>query len=804
MSNCVADRMVSWGIVVWLIVAAVSVLAAAAWAGSTSAAPSVMPGGQALPDDQQYVTVGPDGHLQLAGKRVRFWGWIGHFNLEGKLTEYRVAPGDSAEVKAKKVEKTRQVYDALAQRIADLGFNMVRWWGVGNWLNPNYTPGDGSAADLAAYSMAALEKRGIRMWMTALNDFGMADPAQDAGLVDDPATAAAWTEAVKALSDRSPRARDVGAWDERMRQVHLRRMRAIADWPNQYKNGMRLGDDPQMAVWELTNEEWMFSHMTNGDWQALPKFFKDELQARWSAFLKARYQDDAGLTKAWGFLLPGESLDKHTVLIAPLASPSNGKAFNDANPAAVAALTAQKQTFSRDDFTRQRGADVIEFFVDLQVKYKTDRRDFAKTLGKSLKLSPTLLDTGSGFQIQAVWLHQHGDASSMCTYLWQTAIDRQQPRFPFVSGLEEMPRMAMGIPWAEVGRIPGKPFFVYEFQTNNPDKYRAEVPYRMAALGAIQDWDIINFHLFGRPDDPDDPHPYAKPINYSSKDVSIEGVHFKNDEIYASAMKAAGTFFINGTLKPVAKPTVMTFGKRSLFDPVSAEYGKSFGDLGANIAPTTWRYGCHMQIDPSKDGDSVDGRTAERGLHEACPIRPTDEITFDWHEGCMKFDAPGGVSWTGFFANQRGPVTFANGVKLADVEVRNDEGVNYPVGKDELYVSFAAVADDGKPLAQAKKVIVSLVSTSFNWGFKLDENMVARGDMGQTGKPFEKMNYGGNVPGKPPVAYVRAGATITAGPMEGMKYRMIDWDFKEIAAGTVGKELKIPDDKPVFILELTR
>ena len=758
-----------------------------------------------LPDDSEYVIVSPDGHLSLHGQRVRYWGWIGHFDLADRLTDQRVKPGDSPERKAEKIAKTQRVYDAMAQRISDLGFNMVRWWGIGDWLNPEYTPGDGSDADLAAFSLAALEKRGIKVWMTAFNDFGKADARTDVMLVDDPATAPGWVEAVEAMKDTSPRNRDVGAWDARMRQVHLRRMKQIADWPNKYKGGLRLGDDPQMAVWELTNEEWMFSHMVNGDWQALPKFFKDELQARWSKFLKAKYKDDAGLTRAWAFLLPEESIDKNSILLMPLASPSDGKAFNDANPAAIAALTASKQTFSRDDFTRQRGADVLEFFVDLQVKYKIDRRDYAKALGKSLKLSPMVLDTGNGFQIQAMYVQQYGDAMSMCSYLWGTAIDRQQPRFPFVSGLEEQPRLAMGIPWLEVGRVPGKPFFVYEFQTSNPDKYRAEVPFRIAALGAIQDWDIINFHLFGRPDDPDLPNPYAKSMHYSHHDRggSIEGVHFRNDEIYAAAMKTAGAMFINGALKPVEKPTVMTFGKRSLYDPVSADYGRSFGDLGPKIAPTAFRYGCYMKVDPSQEGDTVVGKTVERGLLEANPIRPTDQITFDWQKGFLKLDAPAGVSWTGFYANQTGPVVFGNGITLSNVQVVNEDGVNYPVGKDELYVSFAAVANDGKPLGESSRVTVSLVSTSFNYGFKLNEEMVARGDLGYTGKPYEGMDRGSPA-GKPPVAYVRAGAVITAGPLEGMKYLLLDWDMKEIGAGTVGKELVISADKPVFVITLTR
>ncbi len=762
-----------------------------------------------LPPDAHYVQV-KDGHLSLAGERVRYWGFIGHWGLPGGPVRDAnlVKPDDSAEVRAKKSAKTHEVIDAMADRVKALGFNFARVWNMA--ITNDYVPGDGSETDINAYALAALDRNGIRVWATPFGDYGKADPDKDVGLVDDPATAAAWSEAVRSMKDRSPRNADVGAWDPRMRAVHRREMTREANWTNKYKKGApRLGDDPQNAIWELTNEEWMFSHLVNGSWQSLPRFFVAGLEQTWCRYLKKKYGSDDALTQAWGFLLPAESIDRNTVLLAPLAQPSDGKAFNDGNAAAVAALTARKQTFGRDDFTRQRGADVMQFFVELQTSYKIDRRDHAKTLGKSLRLSPLVLDTGEGFRIQSLWMQQQGDAVSMCSYIWQVAADRQQPGFPFMSGLNEPPRMAMGIPWMEVGRVPGKPFLVYEFQMNNPDKYRAEVPFRIAADGAIQDWDLINWHLFGGPADPADPKGYDGGLSNSVFDpawagATVEGVHFKNDEIYAAAMKSAGALFINGALKTADKPTVMTFGTKSLYDPVSADYGRSFGDLGPKIAPTVFRYGCHMLVDPTKSEDTVVGPTVERGLMEANPVRPTSQIAYDWQRGNLRLDAPGGVSWTGFFARHGGPVAFSNGIVMDQVEVINDPGVNYPVTPEELYVSFAVAAQDGKPLAETKQAIMTLVSTSFNYDFKLDEEKVAAGNLGYTGKPYENMNMGGNVPGKPAVAYVRAGARIATGPLKGMRFRMIDWHFTEIASGTLGASLVIPADKPVFTIELTR
>jgi len=768
--------------------------------------PSTQP---TLPDDSSYVQV-RDGHLSLNGNRVRYWSWIGHFWADGENAQFKLTSSDTPEVRQMKIDKQRRIYDALAQRIHDLGFNMVRFWAAGNSWNHDYTPGDGSDADFTAFSLAALDKRGIKVWFTGFNDMGSLG-ADDVNVIDDPASAEAWSNAFEELKFKGLRSARQIAWDRRTSEAALRRMKSNADWPNKYKNGLRLADDPQIAVWELQNEEWWFKAMTGGEWQSLPKFFRDELHLQWARFLKEKYANDDGLRKAWMFLLPGESVDDHSVLLAPIGSGGTGnKAINDANPAALAVLAGVgKQKFTREDFTLRRGEDVIEFLVQMELRYKTHFRDEVKKWGKSLALSPLVLDTGNGYQIQAVHLLQQGDAMAMCSYMWGVATDRQQPRFPFVSGLEEQPRLAMGIPWLEIGRVPGKPFFVYEFQTSNPDKYRAEIPFRIATLGAIQDWDIIGWHLFGRPNDPDQPEPYGKALamNHSGKSGSIEGVHFKNDLVEAAAMKTAGAIFTSGALDPVAKPTVMTFGRKSLFDPRSADYGGSFGDLGAKIAATAHRFGLQMLVDPTIEDDKVEGRTAERGLMEASPVRPTPQIEYDWKKGHLIQDAPTAVSYTGFFAQHGGPVKFRdNRIILDQVTVRNEEGINYPVGSDELYISFALVALDGQPIETSKQMNLSLVSTSFNYGMKLNEDNVARGDLGYTAKPFEGLNPGANVPGKPLVSYALPAARITSPALVGVKWVAKDFHFKEISTGAVGEDgvLSVSNEKPIFVIELSR
>ena len=137
-------------------------------------------------------------------------------------------------------------------------------------------------------------------------------------------------------------------------------------------------------------------------------------------------------------------------------------------------------------------------------------------------------------------------------------------------------------------------------------------------------------------------------------------------------------------------------------------------------------------------------------------------------------------------------------------QVVNPPNMPYPVGEDERYVAFTVVSDGGGPLATTARAWLTLVSTAFNNGFRLNHDNVARGDLGYTGKPYEGMTYGSDVAGEPPVLTARVTATITTGPIAGMRYRLLDWHFREIGAGTVGESLTISADQPVFTVELSR
>jgi len=758
-----------------------------------------------LPPDSAYVQV-KNGRLSLADQRVRYWGFIGQPWSGHELLAIQKMP--QGEDRQKAVDKLRADIDLTVERIHDLGFNLLRSWH--DITAKPYAKGDGSEADIVDYYFDRLDRKGIKIWQANVNQTAVRYRPEDVGIIDDPASAKEWSAAVaewNAARKGDPVSGHTVArvWDRRFEALSLAHMKKKALARNLYKGGLALADDPQMMAWELTNEEHWFGVMfAGGHWKEMPAFFRNQLLTLWCEHLAKKYGSEDKLVAAWGFLVPGESLAQKSIMLLPLGSPINAVlAVNDTNPDAIAKLTAVKKDYSVGDFSRKRGEDVIEFLTKLYIEHKQRAADALKTWGKSCRLSPCIWETGSPFQIQNGYMHQFSDVSVSDTYMKGMAHDPTYKRWPFYSGLEAPPRMAWNVPWVEQARQQGKPFFCYEIQIDCRTKYRAEFPLRVAAIAAIQDWDVVNWHTYNSGIDASQPDPYGSRIH-----IWHDYFGYGQDEVQLSVMKACSETFKNSLLAPAPNPTTFIFGRKSLYDPASMTYGKSYGEQGRKFIPTCYRYGVQVRIDPSREDDAVEGPSYTEDILIPNPVRPNEQIEYDWSQGHLRFDAPGVIGYTGFYGQRKGPVTFSNGASFSNVTVVNPPGIAYPVTPDEGYVAIMVTSQDGKPLAQAKQVLVSAMSTSFNSHYKLDLTKGTGGNHGEgpkDGGPQEWFGAYAINAGKEPVLVARVGVTITCKDIDGMAYTMRDWQMKEIGRGVISDGvLNIPADQPIFVIELRR
>lgn len=745
-----------------------------AWSGETDV--SKIP-------ESEYVRANNDGHLMLRGKRIRFWGAIGSF------------PGRQQTIDGDPYAAQRRI----VQRLKDTGFNMIRCWRFAG----NYKKGDASKGDIIDFLLSECKRNDIYIWAAGMASGKLFEDQIEKAVkvIDDPATEEEWKAGVAKMMkkhywSRGKRALSLKtvavAWDKRLEALAVQQMKRHADHVNLH-TGLRYGDDPQMAIWELSNEQWWTRRMTGGQWKKLPVYFKRSLLKKWHAFLKQKYGDEKAIRMAWGFLLDGESLEKETVLFAPMCRATEAVQLNDTNPHAIAAFKTVKSKYGRDDFTFQRGADVMEFLTKTIVDHKKRWAAKVKTWGRSCKLSPLIYDTGIGYNAQSQYLHQQADAVAHDAYMEGIELHRADPhhkRYPFYSILDQAPRICKDVPWLEHNKIEGKPYLCYETQLGAPTPYRAEFPMRIAALASIQDWDAICWHYWAVSSyDFTKERPFDGPI--AKPGPGAFQYHYTFDEVEFSALRAASAIFRNECLKPAPSPTKFTYGRKALYNPANMDYAGSYGRTGWNMLDTTYRHGVRIRIDPDqKEFVKVEGKQIRfNGFEKPCPIVPTNEIEFDYQKAHQIFDSPSVASYTGFLAQYgKDEVTFRNGVVLKDVTHNNPPNSAYPMSQDERYLEFSLVSEDGKPLSETRRAVLSLVSCSFNAGLKIAT------------KKGEKTNYGAM-----PVHVTRVGGTVKSSAIDGMSYVMRDFHMKAIAEGKVTSgTLKVPDDQPVFVIELTR
>ncbi|MDA3959373.1 MAG: hypothetical protein PF961_01180 [Planctomycetota bacterium] len=730
-----------------------------------------------LPPDSDYVQI-QNGHLHRNGERIRFWAGInGQPYWRDNCT-------------------TEDIVN-MVDRVEAYGFNMMRLFHVRD-PQAAYVKGDGSTTDRLDRTIAELKQRGISIWAGQAGSGGHAS-AEDVTILADPETAAAWQQAV------GPKG--VGLdhfvasfWDPRLEAIAIRNTTQRLNRVNPY-TGLRIADDPVYAVWELTNEQWWIQKMVGGAWIKLPSFFRDSLLAKWHAFLIEKYGTQAMLRKAWTGLLPGEELTQGAVLLAPMRNAARTAALNDANPHAEAKLESVATEYSREDFNARRARDVNEFFTSLLIGHKQRVASAFKQNGKSTQLSPLLWDTGMGFNGINQYMHQNADASSYCAYVGGLTHDESDSRYPWVSGLEQPPRLCLDVPWLEHNRIEGKPFFCYETNIGSPAKYRSEYPYRVLFLASIQDWDIVTWHTL------------SGGYNWRAETPLIDRLeapghaaaqfNYLYDEVLLSAMRSAGAMFRGLSLKPVENPTVFVYGRKTIFGPESMDYAGSYGRNGRDMLSTTYLYGSRVRIDLSRDDDEIIGRTVPlMTWAHPNPLQPTPQMTYDWRKGYLRIDSPAAAAYTGFLGQYGADeVRFDNDVTFSTVSVVNDSDSPYPVTPEETYVSIGLASEDGRALADCRRAILSAVSTSANTGLRVGRDPEAPDrprHVWEGSKVFER--------GTLPVRFSRVACTVTAPALAGMHYRMRDWRWQVIAEGEIAADgvLVIDGTLPVFVVELER
>lgn len=615
-----------------------------------------------------------DGHLFRDGKRLRIWG----INC---VNGYRRSKADQ---------------DRILDRIAAMGFNAIRLhlydWrlipeGGNGYEIATYTKGDNSPMDLFDHFLAGAAKRHLLLYMTldrkesrilpGAYDILPADKEEDQ-----------WKQALEKLQDRPSQPttdlEQVWPTDARLTAVVHAYARNLLNHVNQY-TGRKLADEPSIALWEIANESCYIDRILDGTSHALKGYWGVESQRLWNAFLKKHYGTTAALQKRWGSLLPGESLEKGTVELQPLPAPKTDHPYSE-----------------DAKYPSRRIHDLITFFVNRYIDQNNElvamMRKCASKPNEGIAVAPIGFDTHFEPSLLNIYCAGAGDVAIVGTYKWYRTFDTSDPTYPFTSSLA-------GGGWygMDLAPIKGKPTVTYEINVHRPAPYRAAFPLVVSAYTQSQDWDAVFWYYWmdGGPLTPS-PLNYKEIrdegyLRYDSISDQWAGCNVSCDEVLLASLHLAGLMFRQGLLRPAPYPAAIALSPDDLI--------WSYNSMGAwmkVISSAEDRTGSRLKFLPAG--------AAPRGMPTDAPETPATsqygpDVRIDHVKRQMYCDSASVKMFAGWPSGS--VVGFSDGIRLKGLTP----------GK---FVVFALASDDGRPIAQSKKLVMTLQATSQNTGFVYD------------------------------------------------------------------------------------
>lgn len=272
----------------------------------------------------------------------------------------------------------------------------------------------------------------------------------------------------------------------------------------------------------------------------------------------------------------------------------------------------------------------------------------------------------------------------------------------------------------DLSRIAGKPAITYEINIHKPHPWRAEFPLILAAYYSAQDWDGAFWYYWSDsinkpPKDYADLH--SRGLYYSSTSNPWGGVQVYPDEVLLGSLRLAGEIFLSGAIRANEQPARIVIGPDDLiFSParISAWLNLIYADIRTR----------GMVLDFSATSSSPPGPEAVPDA-SVKTSRLGPEVTFDHVRRQM----------TGTSARARMFVGWPH-----ETTVSLGEGLALHDMKPGQFIAFAAVSQDGQPITQSHKILMTALCTSDNTGFQY--NPKATTETGWMGMLKSIVNFG--------------------------------------------------------------
>lgn len=598
-----------------------------------------------------------DGHFTYGGKRLRLWGAGGHVP--------NVGPGQPRGVSL----------ELSVKRLRQMGFNAFRLWGVRNFCDPEsakkgefttYAKGDGSEFDLFDRFFGLCKESGMFLVLPVAHyyPFGLQELVRGSKeytngrlLLEEGSFLAPgpdWNGWKAAVLESGFVMDHVKFFDERLLRLYERQIVAFLNHKNPY-TGLRYAEDEAIAMLSLDNENAAIPLILErgiGEW---PEYFQKEILAQWNIWLKRKYKDETALLAAYQKLGEGEAwghLGWHPLLR------------------------------ERKDYPGARAADLVEFVLSRAEAYYGHLRKVIREQappGIGANVVPIAHNHQTRSNIPWLYSQQVGGAISSPAYYSYTL------------------RSLLGLPPNQYSledmTVEGTPTLLYEVNAGTPNPYRAEFPFRVAALACWQDWDAVFMHYwnhYGKEGGGDDQWT-QRGINYPLVNEPYANLATASDPVLTASYAMAGQIFLRGLLSPASDPVRVGVRPKDVL-------GFSYWN-GLSIRDLTYARGTRVVFTEEKLS-----RPAVN-LKDGQAVASGSEILWDWPNERLILDAPGVKAYVG---KVDGLHRFQGGITLS--------GINVP------FVVWALASEDGRPLVgedASSRMLLLAVGDAQNPGFSM-------------------------------------------------------------------------------------
>lgn len=454
--------------------------------------------------------------------------------------------------------------------------------------------------------------------------------------------------------------------------------------------GVKLVDDPAVAGFELVNEDSLFFWTFSYDNIPTPQMAKlEKLFGTWAA--KKHGSIDSALRK-WKTSHERDNSGAGRLGFRPLWSMQNDKTLRDQETARFLLETQQQFYQNHKDFLRKQG------FKGLVVasNWHTANEEIFGPLEKLSYLSGDVIDHHGYFSVQHSGEHAGWSIREGHTYSDRSALSFE--------GQKQASKRVFSHPSVDI-TTNNKPSMISETTWNRPNRYRGEAPLFYAAYGALQGTDaIVHFALDGSEWTPK-PNFFVQPWTLMAPtqmgQFPATAMIFRKQLVSQGKMMATSNLALNDAFALKGSP----LKTKANLDALREADVKGTAKTRRGIDPLVHFVGrTNLSIGENDQKELAESFSKYIDRDKKTVASSSGELLLDYGNGLLKIDAPAAQGASG------------NLKKAGRIELKN-LSIESSLELGQIIV----VSLDGRPIAQASKILLQVMTEEKPTGFATQE-----------------------------------------------------------------------------------